>query len=123
MTAVRLVMLGYAAAMPGFVVLGLLWGQGAGMVLGGFMLAGALGIVQGASFAALADLNPRPEDRASAAGALAQLGNLGTTTGTPLLAALLAQAGPPGLVLAAVGLCGLGIALHALQARRRGQFS
>jgi hypothetical protein len=50
---------------------------------------------------------------------VAQLGNLGTTTGTPVLAALLASAGPPGLAVAAVALCALGIALHQLQARRR----
>ena len=36
MSAVRLVQWGYAAAIPGFVILGLCWGQGWGMVLGGF---------------------------------------------------------------------------------------
>jgi nitrate/nitrite transporter NarK len=116
---VRLVQVGYAAAIPGFVMLWLFWGQGAGMVAGGFVLSAALGIVQGASFAAIPELNATPEDRARAAGAVAQLGNLGTTTGTPVLAALLAGAGPPGLALAAVTLCALGIILHAWQAGRR----
>jgi hypothetical protein len=119
MRAVRLVQVGYAAAIPGFVMLWLFWGQGAGMVAGGFVLSAALGIVQGASFAAIPELNATPEDRARAAGAVAQLGNLGTTTGTPVLAALLAGAGPPGLALAAVTLCALGIILHAWQAGRR----
>ena len=71
--------------------------------------------MQGASFASIPELNATPEDRARAAGAMAQLGNLGTTTGTPLLAALLASAGPAGLAVAAVVLCGAGIAVHALQ--------
>jgi MFS family permease len=119
MSAVRLVQLGYAAAIPGFVVLWAFWGHGAGMVAGGFVLSAALGIVQGASFAAIPELNETPEARSRAAGAVAQLGNLGTTTGTPVLAALLANAGPPGLAVAAVALCGVGIALHQLQARRR----
>jgi MFS transporter, DHA1 family, inner membrane transport protein len=119
MSAVRLVQLGYALAIPGFGLLWLLWGQGAGMVAAGFLISAALGIVQGASFASIPELVTAPEDRARAAGAVAQLGNLGTTTGTPALAALLVSAGPPGLALAAALLCTLGIAVHAWQARRR----
>jgi hypothetical protein len=121
MSAVRIVQLGYAIAMPGFLILWAFWGNGAGMVAGGVMLSAALGIVQGASFASIPELNSSPEDRARAAGAVAQLGNLGTTTGTPVLAALLAISGPMGLALAAVVLCGLGIAIHALQQARRGR--
>jgi MFS transporter, DHA1 family, inner membrane transport protein len=118
-SAVRLVQLGYAAAIPGFLLLWLFWGQGAGMVAAGFLLSGALGIVQGASFASIPELNHSPENRARAAGAVAQLGNLGTTTGTPVLAALLAAVGAPGLALAATALCALGIAAHSWQAQRR----
>lgn len=119
MSAVRLVEWGYAAAIPGFAILALAWGQGVGMLLGGCWLAAALGIVQGASFASIPELNRRPEDRARAAGAVAQLGNLGTTTGTPVLAAVLAGAGPAALTGLAILLCGAGIALHLWQARRR----
>jgi MFS transporter, DHA1 family, inner membrane transport protein len=119
-SAVRLVQWGYAAAIPGFVLLWLFWGNGVGMVAAGFLLSAALGIVQGASFASIPELNATASDRARAAGAVAQLGNLGTTTGTPVLAALLAAAGPPALALAATALCGLGIVLHQIQARRRG---
>ncbi|MGL6209708.1 MAG: MFS transporter [Paracoccaceae bacterium] len=118
-SAVRLVQLGYALAIPGFVTLGLIWGQAAAMAGAALWLSGALGIVQGASFASIPELNASPDERSRAAGAVAQLGNLGTTTGTPVLAALLAQVGPAGLVLCALTLCGLGIGLHALQARRR----
>ncbi len=119
MPAVRLVQLGYAAATPGFLLLWAFWGSGAGMVFAGFWLSAALGIVQGASFASIPELNASPEARSRAAGAVAQLGNLGTTTGTPVLAALLAVAGPPGLAVAATVLCLLGVAVHALQASRR----
>lgn len=118
MAAVRLVQWGYAAAMPGFLLMWLFWGQPM-MVLGGFWMAAALGIVQGASFAAIPELNAAPEDRARAAGAVAQLGNLGTTTGTPVLAAVLLGQGAGAVTLLAVLLCGLGIFLHLWQAARR----
>ena len=123
MSAVHLVQAGYALAMPGFLILWFGWGQGAGMVAGGFLLSAALGIVQGASFAAIPELNASAEDRARAAGAVAQLGNLGTTTGTPVLAALLAATGPAGLALSSVILCALGIAIHQAQRARRHHFS
>jgi MFS family permease len=119
MSAVRLVQWGYATAIPGFLILWAFWGQGAGMVAGGILLSAALGIVQGASFASIPELNAGSDDRARAAGAVAQLGNLGTTTGTPVLAALLAASGPSALALAATVLCGAGIAVHALQEMRR----
>jgi MFS family permease len=123
MSAVRLVQWGYGAAIPGFVILWAFWGQGAGMVAGGFVLSAALGIVQGASFASIPELNAAADDRARAAGAVAQLGNLGTTTGTPVLAALLAASGPSALALAAVALCAAGIAVHALQRARRARLA
>ncbi len=119
MSAVRLVQWGYGAAIPGFVLLGLFWGQGAGMLLGGFWLSAALGIVQGASFASIPELNPTVEGRARASGAVAQLGNLGTTTGTPVLAALLAWGGAGVLIAAGVVFCAAGIGTHRLQMRRR----
>ncbi len=109
MSAVRLVQWGYWAAIPGFVALWALWGWGPGMVAAGFWLSGALGIVQGASFACIPELNGSAEDRARASGAVAQLGNLGTTTGTPVLAALLAAGGPLALMVVAVAFSALGV--------------
>lgn len=117
--AVRVVQAGFAAALVGGAVLVLGWGQGPVELTGALMLAGALGLVQGASFAAIPQLNASAADRAGASGAIAQLGNLGTTTGTPLLALLLVQAGLTGLALFILGFSALGIAIHALQARRR----
>jgi len=121
--AVRLVQAGFAFAVLGALGLWLTWGQGAAEAAFALMVAASLGIVQGASFAAIPQLNPRPEDRARAAGAIAQLGNLGTTTGTPLLAYLVERAGAAGLALFVLGFSGLGIAIHALLARRRRAFS
>ena len=117
--AVRVVQAGFAAALVGGAVLVLGWGQGPVELTGALMLSGALGLVQGASFAAIPQLNASAADRAGASGAIAQLGNLGTTTGTPLLALLLVQAGVTGLALFILGFSALGIAVHAIQARRR----
>ncbi|MBE2277662.1 MAG: MFS transporter [Rhodobacteraceae bacterium] len=119
MRAVRLVQWGYAAAVPGFLALALFWGQAGGMAAAGLWLSAALGIVQGASFAAIPELNATADDRARASGAVAQLGNLGTTTGTPVLAALLSDAGPWALTGVAMLACTAGIAVHALQQARR----
>jgi len=44
------------------------------------------GLTAGANFAAVPELNTAPEDQARANGAMAQIGNIGTFTGTPLFA-------------------------------------
>ncbi len=119
MRAVNLVQWGYAVSAPAFVLLAIGWGDGWLMTLAGFWLSSALGLVQGASFASIPELNASGDDRARAAGAIAQLGNLGTTTGTPVLAAVLAAAGPWGMAGVAVAAAVLGIGLHAMQAQRR----
>lgn len=118
MTAVALVQAGFAAAAVAAVLVPVFWGQGAA-VAAALLLAAALGIVQGASFAAIPQLNPLPADRMRAAGAVAQLGNLGTTTGTPLLAMILAGIGPAGIAAFVVPFSLTGIAIHALQRQRR----
>jgi DHA1 family inner membrane transport protein len=119
MTAVRLVQLGFAVALVAAVALGPVW-QAPGLRLGAvLLLSAALGIVQGASFASIPQLNASEGDRSLAAGAVAQLGNLGTTTGTPVLAALIGAFGAAGVAGFAVPLCLGGIVLHSLQARRR----
>ncbi len=118
-TAVQMVQAGYAAGLVATVLLWAGWGQGTVVLIAAFALAGAMGIVQGASFAAIPQLNSTAEDRARASGAVAQLGNVGTTTGTPLLAGMIAQIGPLGVVAFALPLCLAGIVIHAVQARRR----
>lgn len=118
-TAVRMVQAGYTAGLLATLILWAGWGQGTITLLAAFALAGAMGIVQGASFAAIPQLNPTADDRARASGAVAQLGNVGTTSGTPILALLIAGMGPSGVIAFALPLCVAGIAVHALQARRR----
>ncbi|MDQ2065394.1 MFS transporter [Xinfangfangia sp. CPCC 101601] len=117
--AVRLVQWGFAVSLPGFALLGLGWGQGLPMLIGGLWVAATLGVVQGASFSAIPELNDSPEGRSGAAGAIAQLGNLGTTTGTPLLAFVLANSGATPMVLIAIASCLAGIWLHSWHAKRR----
>ena len=117
-SAVHLVQAGFRLALPGALAMGLCWQVPVPRLTAALGLA-ALGIVQGASFAAIPQLNAGEGERSLAAGAVAQLGNLGTTTGTPLLAALIAGFGAAGVVGFAVPLCLGGIVLHSLQARRR----
>jgi len=120
MPATRLVQLGFGVAIVASLGLWVTWGSGAPEAAYALALAAALGIVQGASFAAIPQLNAAPADRAGAAGAIAQLGNLGTTTGTPLLTLLMVQFGVGGLAAFLVGFSALGIWVHSVQARRRG---
>lgn len=117
-SAVRMAEVGFALASLAAVLLWLLWAQDA-VIGAALLLAGSLGIVQGASFASIPQLNPLPQDRARAAGAIAQLGNLGTTSGTPLLALLMQKAGVSGLALFLLGFSLLGLTIHLIQARRR----
>ncbi len=119
MSAVRLVQGGFACVILAAVGLWAVWGNGPWQVGFACLVAAAMGTVQGASFAAIPQLNSAMADRAHAAGAIAQLGNLGTTTGTPLLALILAQAGAAGLAVFLVAFSALGIALHAWAAHRR----
>lgn len=83
-------------------------------------LAAALGLVQGAGFAAVPELNEAAEDRAQANGALAQTGNIGNTLGTPLLLAVASVAGHTGMMLVAAALSITAILVQrALASRRR----
>ena len=82
-------------------------------------LFAALGLVQGASFAAVPELNRSAADRALANGALAQAGNVGNACGTPLVLALQAAGGTGATVAAAAGCYAAGLAAHAWMARRR----
>jgi len=118
-SAVRIVQGGFAGAVMAGAVVWAFAGQDVPMVFAAFLMAASLGVVQGASFAAIPQLNPEAAGRAQAAGAVAQLGNLGTTSGTPLLAALIVGAGTTGLALFVIVPSLLGIALHHWLAGRR----
>jgi hypothetical protein len=68
-----------------------------------------MGLIPGASFASIPAWNASEAARARATGALAQLGNLGTVTGTPVLALVVAGAGAPGLLWAVAGVAAAGL--------------
>ena len=119
MPAVRVVQAGFGVVVVAAMGLWAFWGVGVAEAGFACLLSAAMGIAQGASFAAIPQLNATAPDRAMAAGAIAQLGNLGTTTGTPMLALIVAQAGVTGLALFLVAFSLLGIVLHQVQARRR----
>ncbi len=82
-------------------------------------LFAALGLVQGATFAAVPELVADPADRALANGAMAQTGNLGNAIGTPLLLAVMTGAGVGPMLVLAAGLQAAGLAAHLVLARRR----
>lgn len=82
-------------------------------------LFATLGLIQGASFAAVPELNTSDESRALANGAMAQMGNLGNLIGTPLLLAALERGGHAALLLAVVMLYLMGLLAHLLMARAR----
>ena len=114
-SAIFVVQLGFAACVGCLVWLLIAEGN----ALACFVLAAALGLVQGASFAAVPQLNPEAADRARANGAMAQMGNVGNTLGTPALAALAMFGGYTALLWAAVIVMSLGAVMHMVLARRR----
>ena len=82
-------------------------------------LGASLGLVQGASFAAVPELNTRIEDRALANGGLAQMGNLGNTIGTPLMVGTLGHFGYFGMMVALCVTFLGGACIHFLLYKRR----
>jgi DHA1 family inner membrane transport protein len=91
---------------------------GAGAILVGLPLAAEatffmLGSVPGACFAAIPYFNATPADRARATGALAQMGNLGTVSGTPVFALLVASDGVRGLMHGLIVFCVAGVIILA----------
>ncbi|WP_372838979.1 MFS transporter [Phaeovulum sp.] len=115
--AVAVVQLGFALA--AVAALGWLFAAGLGAVIAALAMSAALGLVQGASFAAIPALNADRADRAMAAGAIAQLGNVGTTLGTPILLAMTTAWGPAAMAWFALPPALAGVAVHQWLALRR----
>lgn len=108
MSAVRVIEIGFAAS----ALLALLLLAVPGSPLVCILLASAMGLIQGASFAAVPQLNDRPADQAQANGAMAQAGNIGNTLGTPVMAATVAGLGYAGLILLASLAFVFGLIVH-----------
>ncbi|MBR9762110.1 MAG: MFS transporter [Rhodobacteraceae bacterium] len=113
--AVPVVIFGFALAALSIVLLALapgpVWMPG--------LLFIAMGFMQSGSFAAVPQINLDPADRALSNGVLAQMGNLGNLTGTPVLLALTGAMGFPGLVFFALTSYLLGMTVHLVAARMR----
>ncbi|MFV0491929.1 MAG: MFS transporter [Pseudorhodobacter sp.] len=121
--AFRVVQGGFALVALVAIPLWFFWGTEVVMFLGAFLLAAILGVVQGASFATVPQLNPGMEERAQASGALAQIGNLGIAVGTPILAFMLTNLGGQGLALFVLLPSLIGICVHESMARRRARWA
>lgn len=117
--AVRTAQLGFVVGLVASLALWAFWSEPPAAFAAILLLGLALGLAQGASFACIPELNASAEGRARAAGAVAQLGNLGTASGTPILAALVAGLGPLGVVAFTAPFCAAGVAMHGWMAARR----
>jgi predicted MFS family arabinose efflux permease len=119
MSAVRVVEVGFILS-----VLCMLWlwiAPGAPSAC--LALAGSMGLIQGASFAAVPQLNTTAAGQAQANGAMAQMGNIGNTVGTPVMAAALAGMGYGALPVLAGSAFAAGLLVHVLLGARRQRMS
>ena len=115
MPAVTVVILGFGASALSMLWL---WIVPAG-VMACLALAASMGLIQGASFAAVPQLNAGVQAQTQANGAMAQMGNLGNTLGTPIMAMALAGWGYVSLPVLAGAAFAAGLILHLLLASLR----
>ena len=115
MSAVTVIKIGFALAAASALALAALPGDPFLCLL----LAAGLGIVQGAGFAAVPELNAPLADRAEANGAIAQTGNIGNTLGPPLLLFATALGGYGTMMIVAATILVAGIWAQRALARRR----
>lgn len=114
-SAITVILMGFAGS-----TLSMLWLWGVpGDPIACLSLAAAMGLIQGASFAAVPQLNATPATQAQANGALAQMGNVGNTLGTPVMAVAIGGMGYAALPVLAGFAFILGGCTHLLLARRR----
>jgi MFS family permease len=78
------------------------------------LLTYTVGLAGGSSFALIPYLSREPAVQARANGAVAQMGNLGSTLGPPLFALMISAFGGPGLVLPVVGFALMGCVLMVM---------
>jgi DHA1 family inner membrane transport protein len=114
-SAVTVILLGFVLA-TGLALALIAFGVSAWLAIA---LFACLGLVQGASFAAVPQLNPGLPERALANGGLAQMGNLGNGIGTPIALAILSLGGDLGLPVFLATSYTAAIATHLYLARLR----
>lgn len=115
MSAVTIIIIGFVLAI-GLTVVLMTFGVAAWLAIA---LFASLGLVQGASFAAVPQLNPGLAERALANGGLAQMGNIGNGIGTPIALAILALGDGIGLPLFIIISYSAAIATHLFLAQMR----
>lgn len=115
MSAVSVIVAGFATAIV-LVLVFLLTGPVSWLFIA---LFACLGLVQGASFAAVPQLNLSLEHRALANGGIAQTGNIGNALGTPALLAVVATGADTGLPALLIGCYAAAITVHLALARSR----
>jgi predicted MFS family arabinose efflux permease len=117
MPAVQVVIAGFAGSALCMVWLWLMPANAVACLV----LAAAMGLIQGASFASVPQLNQTARTQTQANGAMAQMGNLGNSLGTPMMAMALAGWGYISLpILAGVAfLCGLILHIFLAGLRRK----
>lgn len=115
MSAVRVLQIGFVLA----AIMIIAWGFTPGDTTISILFFCGLGLVQGASFASVPELNHDAIAQARTNGAMAQMGNLGNTIGTPILLGAIALGGTWALVGVIVLCHMLGLAVHLVLQRRR----
>lgn len=115
MSAVTIIIIGFVLAI-GLAFVLMAFGVSAWLAIA---LFASLGLVQGASFAAVPQLNPGLADRALANGGLAQMGNIGNGIGTPIALAILALGDGIGLPLFIIISYSAAITTHLFLAQLR----
>ena len=116
MSGIMVTMLGFVSGIA-VVIWALLGGD---IVLVGITLFAVLGLVQGATFAAIPELNSDMTSQALSYGVMAQTGNIGNLVGTPVLLVVLGYGGQAAMFAAVVAAYVLALFAHGiLQQRRR----
>lgn len=98
----------------GMLVFGMQSKDGNGFAMSATMMMFVSGIIQGGCFATIPVLARNAQEQAGANGAIAQLGNLGATLGTPFFALYLQKYGFISLPVIVLGLCTAGFAVGML---------
>ncbi|MEP2641673.1 MFS transporter [Roseobacter sp.] len=115
MSAIAVVLVGFAGS-----ALAMSWlGVAAGLPAACLTLAATMGLIQGASFAAVPQLNKTARAQAQANGAMAQTGNIGNTLGTPVMALAVGGMGYAGVPILAGVAFALGACAHLALAKKR----
>ncbi len=113
----RLARLAFGAVGIAGLALWLSAGMGLPIAPAAMFLMFASGLSGGSGYALIPHLNSESAQQARANGAVAQMGNLGSTIGPPLFAALIVPLGLPGLVLPVVLFALVGVGLATVGAR------